>query len=115
MRYVFPLVAVLAFLTGCPHHGHLKKHKHKEHHEHLKKDKHKKHDDHLEKDKHKKHHDMALDSYVRPEDSVCGKTIDMTIGQNMMEVSGTGYYFFCSQECLEQFKAAPRQYLTWDR
>ena len=86
MKQLLVVVVVgsaLALLTGCPSHDH--------------------------KGKTGEHTHMATDTFVSPHDPVCGKTVDMTIG-NITEVTETKSYFFCSSECRLKFRATPEKY-----
>ena len=45
-----------------------------------------------------------------PTDPVCGMTVDPEHAAGTSVFEGETYYF-CSQSCLERFRANPRQYL----
>ncbi|MBI4336316.1 MAG: YHS domain-containing protein [Chloroflexi bacterium] len=43
-------------------------------------------------------------------DPVCGMEVDPRKAAGRMEYQGKPYYF-CSQECLKQFKGGPKKYV----
>ena len=92
MKQLLVLGAVAIFMIGCPHHGHLRAHKHKP------------------KIKIKP---MAQDDHITPQDPVCGRTVDLAVARRA--VRGGDEYAFCSPACLDRFVADPLRYETPDR
>src|SRR5207244_9044252 len=57
-----------------------------------------------------KHHSEQLTSELSHTDPVCGMTVEPQSAAGSHEYEGKRY-FFCSQHCLEKFRAEPARYI----